>query len=154
MNKNIIIVILVVVILAVVGYFIFVKQSSAPASIPTATSVPATSQPEQTGPVVYTDAPGFAPSFSQCSPSEFKTPFPGDNIYVITVFGLENSKCHYAVKVVDKNGVVVQGGPPEIDCNVPEELISNDVLLHLFGADTEKTLAEQTKIETDYCIKK
>lgn len=151
MNKNIIIIVLVVVALAVGGYLFFAKQGLAP----TATPTPTASQPNQT-PVVYTDPSSFAPSFSQCSPSEFKTPFPGNNAtFSITVFGVENDKCHYAIKVVDQNGAAIQGGPPGIDCMIPTELMSDDVLGHLFGQDTvpgqEKTLAEQTKIETDYC---
>ena len=153
MNKNIIIVVLVIIVLAVGGYLFFAKQGLAPAITPT----PTASQPNQT-PVVYTDPSNFAPSFSQCSSSEFKTPFPGPNAtFVITVFGVENGKCHYAVKVVGQNGLAIQGGPPAIDCKVPKELMSDDVLGHLFGMDTapgkEQTLAEQTKIETDYCTK-
>jgi hypothetical protein len=153
MNKNTIIVVLVVIILVVGGYFFFVKQGSAPATTPT----PTASQPNQT-PVVYTDPSSFAPSFSQCSSSEFKTAFPGNNAtFVITVLGVENGKCHYTVKIVDQNGVAIQGGPPGVDCKVPKELMSDDVLGHLFGMDTapgkEQTLAEQTKIETDYCNK-
>jgi len=149
MNKNIIIVVLIVVILAIGGYFIFTKKSSGPAT----NSLPTTGQSKQTGPVAYTDASSFASSFLQCSPSELKMPFPGNSTYIVTVFGVENGKCHYAIKVVGQNGAVLRSGG---DCKVPSELITEDVLGHLFGNDKtpgkEKTLAEQTKIETDYCV--
>ncbi len=153
MSKNIIIII-AVVILAIVAYFIFTNQGSAPAT----TSVPATGQPAQTNPVAYTDASSFSQSFLQCNPSELKMPFPGNSTYVITVFGVESGNCHYAVKVTDQNGVAVQGGAGGIDCRVPKVLINSDVLDHLFGVDKasgkESILAEQNKIEADYCVTK
>lgn len=155
MSKNIIIVILVVVILAIGGYFIFIKQSPAPT--PATTPAPAAGQPKQTNPVAYTDASSFAPSFLQCSPGELKMPFLGNNTYVIAVFGVENGNCHYAVKVVDQGGVVVQGGAGGVDCKVPKGLITEDVLGHLFGADKvagkEAVKVAQDKIEADYCTK-
>ncbi|MFH0712708.1 MAG: hypothetical protein V2A55_02555 [Candidatus Jorgensenbacteria bacterium] len=145
MSKKAIIIALVVIILLVGGYFIFIKSGS----------TPVTGQPEQTNPIAYTDAPAFAPSFLQCSPSELKIPFTGNNTYVITVFGVENGNCHYAVKVVDQNDVVIQGGVVGIDCNVPEGLITEDVLGHLFGVDKaegkEAVKAVQDKVEADYC---
>lgn len=147
MNKNIIIAVLALIILAIGGYFIFIKKNSTPA--PT----PAASQPEQAKPVAYTDPISFAPGFLQCSPSELKMPFPGNNTYVNTMFGIEDGKCHYTLKVVDQKGVVLMG----IDCKVPKELITEDILGHVFGADEvpgkEKVLAEQNKIEADYCKK-
>jgi hypothetical protein len=160
MNKNVIIIILVVVVLAVVGYSVFSNRSSAPIAVPVIapSSAPAASQPvsasqpAQTGPVAYTDASQFASSFLQCSPSELKMPFGGTDTYVITVFGVENSTCHFANKVVDKNSVALQSG---MDCQVPKALITSDVLGHLFGADKapgkESVLAVQTKLQTDYC---
>jgi hypothetical protein len=155
MSKNIIIVILVVVILAIGGYFIFIKQSSVPA--PATTSSPAAGQPEQTKPVAYSDPSSFAPSFLQCSPSELKMPFSGNNTYIITVFGIENGNCHYTAKVVDQSGVVAQGGAGGVDCKVPKGLITEDVLGHLFGADKvagkEAVKLAQDKIEADYCTK-
>lgn len=150
MNKNIIIGVLVVIILAVGGYFIFTKPSSAPVT----TSIPTTGQSEQTEPIAYTDAPSFSRSFLQCSSSELKMPFMGTDTLVITVFGIENNKCHYVSKVIDKNGAEVLSGA---DCKVPKELITEDLFGHFFGQDKapgkEKTLAEQTKIEADYCVK-
>jgi len=152
MSKNAIIITLVVIILIIGGYFIFVKQGSAPT--PTTTSVPAAGQPKQTNPVAYTDASSFAPSFLQCSPGELKMPFPGNNTYVITVFGVENGNCHYAGRIVDQNGLAVKGGPPESDCRVPIALINSDVFGHLFGSDkTPAVKAAQDKIEADYCTK-
>ena len=157
MSKNSIIITLIVAILVIGGYFIFVKQSSAPTETPSTTSVPAAGQPKPTSPVAYTDASSFALSFLQCTPSELKMPFPGNNTYVITVFGVENGDCHYAIKVVDQNGVVVQGGAGGIDCKVPKGLITEDVLGHLFGVDKaagkEAVKATQDKIEADYCKK-
>lgn len=143
MNKNIIIGVLVVIILVVGGYFIFIKQGSPPAG----------NQPEQADLVAFTDPTSFAPSFLQCSPSELKMPFPGNNTYISSMFGIENGKCHYTLKVVDQKGVTLA----ENDCKVPKELISEDILGHVFGNDKapgkEKVLAEQNKIEADYCIK-
>jgi hypothetical protein len=149
MNKNIIIVVLVVVILAGGGYVIFMKKGPAPAQTP----VPAASQPKQPSLVAYTDPPSFAPSFLKYGPSELKMPFPGNNTYVATALGVENGKCHYILKVVDQNGVALNG----IDCQVPKELITTDILDHVFGNDNapgkEKILAAQNKIEADHCQK-
>jgi hypothetical protein len=78
-------------------------------------------------------------------------PFGGSNTYV---YGMEAGRCHYASKVVDPKGVVVQTGG---DCRVPQALVNGDLLGHFFGQDTspgkEATLAQQTKIESDYCQK-
>lgn len=150
MNKNIISVVLVVIIIAFGIYFIFTKQGLAPATV----SVPVTDQSKQTESTIYVDVPNFSRSFLQCSPSELKMPFMGTNTLVITVFGIENDKCHYVSKVIDKNGAEIFSGT---DCSVPKELITEDLFGHFFGQDKapgkEKTLAEQTKIEADYCIK-
>jgi hypothetical protein len=158
MNKKIIIIALIVIILIIGGYFIFINRSSAPTpvsnltSTPIASPVPATGQPAQTGSVAYTDPNSFAPGFLQCSSSELKMPFSGNNIYVATVFGIENGNCHYAVKIVDQNGLAVQGGPPGSDCKVPMALINGDVFAHLFGADkTPAVKAAQIKLQADYC---
>jgi len=155
MDKHAVIVVLVVIILALGGYFVFVKQSLITTTNPTlnTTALPTTDQSKQTNSVIFTDPPSFAPSFLQCTPSELRMPFPGDNIYVNTVYGVENDKCHYILKVVNKDNVALQG----IDCLVPKELISTDILNHVFGGDKvpgqEKILAEQNKIEADYCKK-
>jgi len=131
---------------------------SAPArtSAAATTSAPTASPSPSPAPAAYSDPPSFVPSFLRCSASELKTPFVGADVFVITVFGLDNGKCHYAAKVVDKTGVALQIGVG-IDCIVPKELITEDLLGHLFGYDKapgrEKTFAEQNKIETDYCKK-
>jgi hypothetical protein len=119
------------------------------------TTPAASNTPKQTSPVAYTDAPSFSRSFLQCSPSELKMPFSGSSTFVITVFGVENGKCHYTGQVVDQKGVAVQGGPPASDCKVPIALINSDVFGHLFGSDkTPAVKVAQDKLQTDYCIQK
>lgn len=120
MNKKVIIISLVVVAVAIGGYFIFARQGSAPIT-------DQVRQPGQT----YTDPDSFKPSFLQCSPSELKMPGTDadPNTLVITIFGLENGKCHYAEKTVDKNGITLQlpqGGFGVIDCKTPMKLINAD----------------------------
>ncbi|HEY5475393.1 MAG TPA: hypothetical protein VIK11_01645 [Tepidiformaceae bacterium] len=121
--------------------------------VPTIAS-PVLATPTPTPVPVFTDPPSFASSFLQCSPGELQMPFGGTNTYVVTVFGMEAGNCHYASKVVDPKGGVVQSGG---DCRVPQALVNGDLLGHFFGQDAgpgkEATLAQQTKIETDYCQK-
>ena len=112
---------------------------------------------DQTGPIQCTDPQCLYPQFMACNPSEMKIPFNEEGItYVITVFGAENGKCHYALKVVDKDGNVPTGGPTA-DCKVPIEKITEDTFGHLFGSDSvagkESIKIEQDKLEADYCTK-
>ena len=77
-------------------------------------------------------------------------------IYVITVFGMENGKCHYSAKIINASGDVIPG-MPATDCYVPKEKISEGTFWHFFGQDkepgNEAIKAEQDKIEADYCTK-
>jgi hypothetical protein len=127
MNKNIRIVILVLAILAMGSYLFFVNRST---------------------------VPSFSENFLQCSPSELKMKFTGASSYVITVLGVENNICHYTAQVVDQSGTVLPNGPVGIDCRVPQSLVTADTLDHLLGQDkTPGAAAEQTKLQTDYCMK-
>ena len=88
-------------------------------SLAPATPSPLAATPTATPVPVYTDPPGFAASFLQCSPGELRMPFGGTNTYVVTVFGMEAGKCHYASKVVDPKGAVIQNGG---DCRTAPEM--------------------------------
>ena len=113
-------------------------------------------QPSQQGPIQCEDPSCFSPHFLTCTPSELKMPFSEGNTYIITVFGVENGKCHYALKMIDQTGALLSGGPGLLDCSVPLEKISADTLGHFFGADQvegqEGIKAVQDQIEKDYCI--
>ena len=131
MNRKVMSIALVAVI-AIGGYFIFAKQGS-----PLITD-----QTKQTDLVVYTDPTSFLPSFLQCSPSELNMPSSNTktNTLVITVFGLENGKCHYAGKLVNKKGATVQlaqDGFGVMDCKVPMRLINTNFFENdMFGPIT------------------
>jgi len=103
---------------------------------------------------VCTDPPCLLPYFLACNPSELSMDFVGNTTYVITVAGLENENCHYATKITDKEGNALQG-MPAMDCVVPKEKISMDMLGHLFGSDKEPgkeaIKAQQDKLQADYC---
>lgn len=66
-------------------------SSPTPAS---ATASPVAATPTPTPVPVYTDPPGFAASFLQCSPGGLRMPFGGTNTYVVTVFGMEAGRSH------------------------------------------------------------
>lgn len=144
MNKKIIIIAVVVILVGVLGFLIMKKLAGGPQS----TGVGTTKK------VTCTDPTCLAPRFLSCSLTELKMPFQEQFTYVISVLGIENGKCHYTSKVVDQNGTVVQS---EVDCKVPKELVTSDVLGHFFGQDKasgkEAIKAQQDKIESDYCTK-
>ena len=110
----------------------------------------------RTGSVQCTDPQCLYPQFMACNPSEMKMPFLNETNYVITVFGIENGKCHYALKIIYQDGTVPTG-IPITDCNVPIEKVTQDTFGHMFGSDTEAgkeaIKIEQDKIEADYCTK-
>ncbi len=109
---------------------------------------------QQTGPVNCTDPTCLYPQFMACNSSELRMPFMEGTTYVFTVFGMENGKCHFAVKVVNASGVV----PLEMqvtDCSIPTDKITTDTFTHYFGQDSgpgkEAIKAQQDQIQTDYC---
>ncbi|MFA5745108.1 MAG: hypothetical protein WC887_02750 [Candidatus Paceibacterota bacterium] len=127
MNKNIKIVILILAIIVAGSSIFFANRST---------------------------VPSFSEDFLRCNPSESKMPFQDSNVYVVTVLGAESGICHYTAKVVDQDGVAPLDGPGGIQCSVPQSFISADTLNHLLGQDkTPEILTEQTKLQTDYCIK-
>jgi hypothetical protein len=96
----------------------------------------------------------FSPYFLKCTPVELKMPFSDSAFLIITVFGVEDGKCHYASKIVDASGKAIPLGPPSTECFVPVDKITTATVEHFFGANqTEDAKAEQDKIEADYCIK-
>ena len=127
MNKNMLLVVLILAILAAGSYAVFANKS---------------------------DAPSFSKNFLQCSPGELSMLFPNSSVYTITIIGAESGICHYTAKVVDQNSALLLNGPGGIDCRVPQALITVMTLDHLLGQDkTSEILAEQTKLQTDYCAK-
>jgi len=82
-------------------------------------------------------------------------PFSGDTIYQITVFGIEDGKCHFATKIVDSSGKAISVGPPPIECFMPVDKITSATVDHLFGGDTvagkETVKAEQDQLFAEYC---
>ncbi|MCL5438925.1 MAG: hypothetical protein M1268_02965 [Patescibacteria group bacterium] len=160
---------LLLVVAGIISYFLLFKgKATSPVVTATPTLMPTSRVPtstpissptaslKPTGPVSCSDPQCLASNFLQCKASKLTMPFGGggNSTYIITVFGLENGKCHYSSKVVDQNGAPLIS---EVDCVVPKELITDDIITHFFGNDKmpgkEKILAEQTKIETDYCKK-
>ena len=100
----------------------------------------------------------FAPYFLKCTPVELKMPFGDDAFFMITVFGIEDGKCHYTVKVVDASGKTITAGPPATECFMPVNKITTATVDHLFGADSvvgkETVKAEQDQLFVDYCSQK
>jgi len=101
------------------------------------------------------DSACFAAEFSKCQPSEFKTSFGPGGTYIITVFGLENGKCHYQGGVYGSDGKLLT---PGLECNLPPAEISSDTFGHFFGQDKspgqETIRAKQDKLQQDYCVTK
>ncbi len=142
---------------------------SAPTTQPVTTEeTTSTTQPSQPGKPTTTTLQQKAiscnttqclgPYFLKCTPAELKMPF-GDNAFlVITVFGIENGKCHYVAKVVDSSGKAIPAGPPTTECFMPVDKITTATFNHLFGGDTatgqETVKAEQDKLFADYCSQK
>jgi hypothetical protein len=153
--KNIWIPIVVVAIILVAVILMFGgKKQSTPVVEQTITT---TTQEiaQEAAPVRCTEPQCLFPHFLNCTPSELKMPFMEGTTFIITIFGVENGKCHYAAKVVDENGNVARGMPSS-DCLVPVEKITENTFDHFFGADNvpgkEAIKAEQDKIEADYCV--
>lgn len=117
-----------------------------------------TSVTQTTESVICTDSVCFQPKFLTCTPSELRMPFADSATFAVTVFGLENGKCHYTIQVINQSDTEPEGGlPPTINCYLPFEQLSNNVLMHLFGLDKEpgqeNIKKEQDKLETEYCLK-
>ena len=110
---------------------------------------------QEEAPVQCTEPSCLFPHLLNCTPSELNAFMEEGTTYMITVFGVEDGKCHYTAKVVDENGNVA-GGMPSTACLVPMEKITEDTFNHLFGIDKEPgkeaIKAEQDKIEADYCV--
>lgn len=125
--------------------------------VPNQTGTPTTSQTtdQTTKKDCHGDSACFAAEFSKCNPSEFQTPFGSQGTYIVTVFGLENGKCHYQGGVYSSEGKLLT---PGLDCNLPLAEISADTFGHFFGQDKvpgqEAIRAKQDKLQQDYCLTK
>jgi hypothetical protein len=104
---------------------------------------------------VCADPPCLVPYFLACNPSELTMPFLNGTNYVITVFRLEDGKCHYGAKITDKDGKAIPD-MLSLDCRVPMDKLSMDTLDHFFGGDKvpgkEAIRDQQEKLQADYCV--
>ena len=133
-------------------------QPSQPVSSDQIIPVTPSAKPDKPITVSCTAPECFAPYFLKCTPVELKMPFGDNAFFVITVFGIEDGKCHYVSKMVDASGKTITAGPPATECFMPVDKITTATVDHLFGADTaagkETAKAEQDQLFTDYCSQK
>jgi len=93
----------------------------------------------------------FLNQLQKCRVAEFKVVSP-DGEFQSSIIGLVGDRCYYTVGQY-KDGVLVGSS---LDCRLPLNLITNDVVDHLLGQDKivgkEDIKAEQDKIQTEYCL--
>ena len=145
MNKKIIIAIILVVLVIVV-YFAFFRKPNTRIIQTTTTTIKEGTSSESVD--CADNGACLSAHILSCEAAEFKMDFttPGSK-YTITVYGKEDGKCHYGLKVLNADGSLMAG----IDCKMPLTSMSDDTFKHLFGQDTGTVKDAQNQLQATYC---